>query len=442
MQPEADADTPFDAARDPQSPAPDLSSPAPTASHVRRLLAIAGAALAFYVVASAAIVYVFGVKRIGYFFFDLSDIEIYFRYAFFMAGGGRPYVDFPVEYPPLALTLFKLAGPPDHIDRYAFRFALEMLLFGAAAAIATAATAARAWEAGRRPFLVAGGFSLGVAAIGALLANRYDAAVALVFATCLLFLVHGWTAAAAIALGIGFALKLVPAVLLPLVLILAPSRNAALRAAAGFAAAAALPFLPYLPEGLPGLAEVFAYHGKRPLQIESVLATPIWIGQVLGMVDVRISTGFGSQNVVAPGADGLAAISTVLGLAAIALTVVGIWRRRARLRETPRLIPLAAASVLLSFIVFGKVLSPQFLIWLLPCVALLLADRRPLAALLLAAMALTQVEFPANYFNFTGLEPAAIACVIARNALLAGAFALSAVQLWRIPAGTRSPTAG
>lgn len=398
---------------------------------MRRLIAVAAAVLGAYVLVSAAIVYVFGVKGLGYYFFDVSDISVYFQYAVALARGGRPYVDFGVEYPPLALSLFALAGPPTSIDDYAIRFSLEMFVLGGLAALATAAAAARTWPAGRGPYLAAAGFTLAVAATGALLANRYDAAVALVVAACLLFLVLGWTWAAGLALGLGFALKLVPAILLPLVLILAPTPRSAVRAAAAFAAAAVAPFLPHLPEGLAGLAQIFSYHGLRPLQVESVLATPFWLGRLLGLVDLGVANGFGGQNVVAPGANAIAAASGVLGLGLLGSTYAAIWSRRAELRSDPGGGALATTALLLAFVVSGKVLSPQFLIWLLPCAGLLLPARPALAGLLLGAMALTQLEFPANYFAFVRQEPAAIACVVARNVALVAAYALSLVHLLR-----------
>ncbi|WP_242343182.1 hypothetical protein [Anaeromyxobacter terrae] len=417
-------------------PGPERDLPADPAkgAQLPRLLGIAAAALGAYVLVVVALEYVFGVKAIGYFFFDLSDIQLYYEYAAALARGGRPYVDVKLEYPPLVVPLLALAGPADDIAPYAWRFAHVMFAFGGGAALVTAAAAARIWETGRRPYVSAAGFAVAVGATGAIIANRYDAAVALVLGATVLLLVHRWCWAAAIALGLGFALKLVPAILLPLVLLLAPSPRAALRAGVAFAAAAAAPFLPYVPEGITGLAGVFAYHRLRPLQVESVLATPIWIARLLGAVDLRIDNDFGSQNVVAPGADAIAGLSGILGLAALASTYALIWRRRARIRECPSLVPLAVTSVLLAFIAFGKVLSPQFLIWLLPTVALLLPERRALGALLLGALVLTQIEFPANYFRFIALDPAAIGCVVARNLILLAAFGLSLVELRRIPA--------
>jgi hypothetical protein len=428
----APADPATDAGSD--APGPPLGEAADRSrAALRRVVAIAGAALGLYVVAAAAIVYVFSVRRWGYFFFDISDVALYFRYAAVFAQGARPYVHVGVEYPPLAVSLFALPGPPYQIDSWAPRFALHMFVFGAAASVVTSAIAARLWPRGREPYAVGAAFAVAVLATGALVANRFDVVVALVIATALLFLARGWPAAAGGALGLGFALKLVPAILLPLVLVLAATRRGALRAGIAFAVAAVVPFLPYLPEGLTGIVRVFAYHGVRPLQVESVLATPLWIGQLLGLADVAVGNAFGSQYVIATGAEAIARLSGAVGLAALSVAYAAIWRRRARLRADPKLVPLAAAAALLAFVVSGKVLSPQFLIWLLPAVALLLPASPTLAGLLVASFVLTQIEFPANYVAFVNLAPAPVACVVARNLVLVAAFVRCIVELWRIP---------
>ena len=89
--------------------------------------------------------------------------------------------------------------------------------------------------------------------------------------------------------------------------------------------------------------------------------------------------------------------------------------------------PVAALAVLLTAICTSKVLSPQFLIWTFPVVALCVAQQRWLpetgAALAVGvSVLLTQVEFPARYWDLVALDPAPLALLVTRNlTLLAGA---------------------
>jgi hypothetical protein len=72
-----------------------------------------------------------------------------------------------------------------------------------------------------------------------------------------------------------------------------------------------------------------------------------------------------------------------------------VFARRRRSRE--ELVRFSAATVV-AFIALGKVLSPQFLIWLIPLVPLV---RRWSAALLfVAALVLTQAWFPQHYWDY------------------------------------------
>ena len=86
-------------------------------------------------------------------------------------------------------------------------------------------------------------------------------------------------------------------------------------------------------------------------------------------------------------------------------------------------------SVVCAFVAFGKVLSPQFLIWLIPLVPLV-RGRRGLAAsaLLAAALLLTQLWFPFRYWDlvlhFGTLESW---LVLLRDLVLVSLFA---VLLW------------
>jgi hypothetical protein len=91
---------------------------------------------------------------------------------------------------------------------------------------------------------------------------------------------------------------------------------------------------------------------------------------------------------------------------------------------------LASLAATIAFALLGKVLSPQFVIWALPLGALALAWRRhALAAAVALSAVLTQVEFPAHYFDVVAREPLALALVVVRNGALLAALVLAMREL-------------
>jgi hypothetical protein len=66
---------------------------------------------------------------------------------------------------------------------------------------------------------------------------------------------------------------------------------------------------------------------------------------------------------------------------------------------------VAAAAAVCAFIAFGKVLSPQFLIWLLPLVPFLVLRRTYLQLGLFAlTLVVTQLWFPYRYWEIVNLQ--------------------------------------
>jgi hypothetical protein len=373
---------------------------------------------------------------------DITDLPVYWKYAARIADGEAPFTEsFEVEYPPLAVALFRVPGHTNSESLYGIWFNILMGAITIAAGAVTAYTACRLWPRGGRAYVASVLFPIGVALIGTIVLNRYDVAVALLIAIFLLCLAAGWYTAAGFVIGMGFALKITPAALMPLVLLLAgPPRRWAWPLVAFFAAAIA-PFVPYVLKSWPGVWHTFQYHLERPLQIESVLGTPQLLGQLLGAGWASWAWSHGSHSLVAPGVGFLADMSGGLTLLAVAAVYLFAWLRRRRLRAAPADQALVVLALLLALMTFGKVLSPQYFIWILPAWALVAARDRWIAILGGLALALTHAEFPALYWNLLDMQPAPLAIVVARNTLLLATFAVALWRVWRLP-DTPPPAAG
>jgi hypothetical protein len=140
-----------------------------------------------------------------------------------------------------------------------------------------------------------------------------------------------------------------------------------------------------------------SFHAQiaRPLQLESLGGSVlVALHHVFG-TDLHVVTTFGSQNLAGTGAHAAEIATTAAG----ALALVAVWILYARRpADGERLVAHAAAAVA-AVLAFGKVFSPQFVIWLVPLVPVV-RGRRGVAAggLLAGALVLTQLWFPHHYW--------------------------------------------
>ena len=375
----------------------------------------------------------------------LTDLPVYEDAARAITGGDVPYRDVPFEYPPLAAGLVTFARLLP--ISYAGAFSLLMLAALCATVVGTVATARALGLGPRRQALTGGVVALVPFLLGDFVATRFDLAVAALLA---------WTLWAAVTdrfrlawglLAAAVALKLVPIVLVPL-LVVWHRRQRGTGAASASAALAGLTvaatFLPFVALSPGGVWDMLKYHVDRPLQIESLGSAYLLGLHALAAIGLRVDTTFGSQNLIGSGPDVIAAISTALvivAVAAVCATAVILLRRIPR-PDGAHLFVTACAATLAVSVAGSKVLSPQFLIWLLPA-ALLVTGRYGRGAFTVTVCALiaTQLYFPVRYWDLVALETPAITLLVIRDALLVALVALAWPRPEPVALATVTPVA-
>jgi hypothetical protein len=160
------------------------------------------------------------------------------------------------------------------------------------------------------------------------------------------------------------------------------------------------------------VAHSLGHQLSRPLQVESLGSALYLAAHQLAGIGVEVRSGHGSQNLHATGT----AVTAILLSAIQVVALVWIWLRRPGSAE--ELVRWSAAA-LVAFVALGKVLSPQFLIWLVP-VVVLVAAATP-ALLLAGALLLTQLWFPSRYWELVrDLDAVPAGLVLARDVVLVG----------------------
>jgi uncharacterized membrane protein len=335
--------------------------------------------------------------------------------------GHVPYRDFFMEYPPGALLVFV---PADIATRAHYDAAFKALMV--VCGVATLALVI--WVLLRigvtRARLCGGAmfFALSPLALGPISLNTYDPWPALLTVAALAALLADRGLVAGVLLGLGFAAKVYPLVLLPLAFVWVARRRGvrdAVRTAGAFACTAAAVVVPFVVLARHGLVESFRSQAARGLQIESLGAQLLVAADHGAIYSARVvhhARSAVTYNLVGTLPQIVAAISSVLQVAAVA-AVAWLYAKR---RDDPRRLAIAFAAAVAGFLAFTRFFSPQYLVWLIPLVVL---AGSLLAWLALAvALALDQVWF-FHYRSIVELGPRSWA-VLVRDVLVVCLFAL------------------
>ena len=389
------------------------------------------AALAALVAAGVFLATWWGLHHDFFLHAEISDLPLYRDYGNAMERGLVPYRDFAVEYPPAALPFFALPSVARAHGLGGYSGAFEALIWACgAAALLGMASALRSLRAAPQRLGAALAFAaLAPLALGAVVLTRFDLWPAALTVGALAAVLRGRNRLGLGVLGLGIAAKVYPAVLVPIFLVHVWRRRGAREAlvCAGVCAlVVAAVFVPFLVLAPHGVWASVVRQTTRPLQIESVGAAALIVAHHVGGLHLTLRSSFGSQNLVGAIPHDTGRVLTVLQVGTIAGVWAWFWRGDSGSRD--RLVTASAAAVC-AFVALGKVLSPQFLIWLVPLVPLV-RGRRGLAAstLLAGALVLTQLWFPSRYWWLVyGFHTRETILVASRDAIL---LVLLAVLLW------------
>ena len=282
------------------------------------------------------------------------QVEIFRDYADRIFAGEIPYADFLYEYPPLSLFILIIprlfTSDPTF---YATLFGFEMLVFDIIILFALS-------KIGPKPLVL---YGIGLLLFWRLPYIRHDLVPVAAAAVGAVLLLRGRALWASFLWGIGGAIKLYPMIAVPALASGVGLRETIKRwtlAGGVFVVGILWGVLAFGPKAL----EFLTYHSDRPAMIESLPSNIL-----LFLPGAEVVNTYGSFNTVGPLGDPLVDFFGVFQVFTALLALGVVWLQRGRLGPGAVAVRGAAAATF-AFAVFGKVLSPHFLFWPLPLLAL------------------------------------------------------------------------
>lgn len=346
--------------------------------------------------------------------------SLYHRWSEMFAHGSFPVGDVTWQYPPGA-ALVMIAPSAVPILTYLQAFVLFML---AADALATTALLRAGSRAGRS---LAGAWLwvLGLPLMLQVPYARYDILVTAIAVLALLSLSRRPRVGGLLA-GLGAVIKIWPALT-----VLGTPRGRTTREAwvAVLVSAGAIFLL--LGTVFRGALWFLSAQQHRGVEIESLGGTALHLARLLGWPG-RVSLRYGSSEYMGPYVSSVARMSLLL--TTLCFVWLLVWRLRAR-RWTAATPYDAALTAVLLFTVTSRVISPQYMVWLIGlaavCLTVQTTTQRPVATLLLLAAAVTTVDYPLFFGAVLHSSWQGFLVIGLRNGLLVAASLLSCFRLWR-----------
>ncbi|MFB6522012.1 glycosyltransferase 87 family protein [Streptomyces sp. NPDC056401] len=336
--------------------------------------------------------------------------------------GTMPHDDVMWQYPPAAAAIFL---SPDLLP-----FLSYFQAFVALTVICDALIAVGLVRAARRADGSLAGAVLWLTTLPLLLSlpfGRYDLQVTLLAVGSLLCLRFRRKLGGVLA-GVGALVKV-----WPLLTLIGTPRGRTTRDAVVSAVAAGAVLLAVLALFFRDTLGFLGNQGNRGIQVESLGGSALMFGKLVGAWSGKVEVRYGAYEYLGPYVSSVALLS--VGLTVVGFAWLLLWRVKARRWTTAT--PLdAALCAILVFTITSRVLSPQYLIWLVGLAAVCLTckhtTQRPVAWLIVASTALSTAIYPLTYGSeiLPGTGFGTFLLVL-RNGLLAWAAVWSCLRLWR-----------
>jgi len=332
------------------------------------------------------------------------------RYHAIAESHGRPYRDFEVEFPPVTLAAIEATNGSTvtaTMSHLAWSQVVADLLVAAALAYGWGRRHAIAYLVLGVPFLIYPFVYLRI--------DLFSVALAV---SALALVRRGREASGGALLAAAVLAKLWPLALVPLLVV-----ERRVRALVAWCATSVVGLALWVAwGGTDGPVQVLTFRGARGWQIESVAGALV---RTLGGAPIFYDAGAmrtGDVPAWARALLGLGLLSVVAGAWYLA------WRRRDA--RSPSTYAVASLTAVGAFLVFSPILSPQYLIWLLPFAAIAAVDGERRPALVFSIAWLLTLSYVINGKKLFEFDAATKLIVLGRNGCLVGLVALGLYLLW------------
>ncbi|MFD5076543.1 glycosyltransferase 87 family protein [Streptomyces sp. NPDC058371] len=358
-----------------------------------------------------------------------SDVSVIYQGWYeVLRTGTFPLDDVTWQYPPAAALAILSPGLLPFLDYTSAFFVLAFL--------ADVLVFALLQYAGLRPGKSLRGawvWVAGVPLLGPTVYARYDVMVTAVAVAALLAGARHPRLMGALA-GFGAMVKVWPVLLL-----VGAAKGSAKRAWAS--AAVTIGGLALLfAASMPGAFSFLAFQRNRGTEVESLGSLVFHVARHLGW-DGEVLLNYGSVEFLGRYVDVVS--GAALFLTAVAFGWVLLWRLCAK-RFLAHTLAEAAFVAVLMFTATSRVISPQYMVWLVGLAAVCLCFRGTRmtvpVGLVLAAAFVTVLEFPVWFSHVVASDALGITLLFVRNGLLVAAALTAAVQLWRGTVSRPAPT--